>query len=264
MIRLAQNLSGTNIHLGLILNPEHGELKNNRAAVLQIYDDMTAENPRVLPAWIVNSGTVFQDAMDLAGLCPEAGVIFIHKAEADHTVVSQLLALPGFHLFQSGCVGSQYIASFSSKPCGLLEDGFQSQQRNSDYPVQSFFSDQFYQHKQQGFSGFGDYTITGDNYSESGGSPFAIAIHITEAQSSSIICNHFVSQSNATRADQAGKFKEAVKALAVYSQNNPGAIDFSAGCQQFLTHYANGHYPSLGKIKEHSMQHHLELMCRLV
>ena len=65
-------------------------------------------------------------------------------------------------------------------------------------------------------SGFGDFLIVGDEYSESGGPAYTIAIHLTYIdfdQDEAMHVRHFLSDRQDTPKDPGGKFSEALTKL---------------------------------------------------
>jgi hypothetical protein len=100
--------------------------------------------------------------------------------------------------------------------------------------------------------------VVGDDYSESGFAPYAVAIHITyfdEHKNLRII--HFVSDSNDDVRDPGGKFYKAVSKLYKWQKGkNIGTF----GIKEFIKHYEEGTYPGLGTVKKLSIMHHIELV----
>jgi hypothetical protein len=150
--------------------------------------------------------------------------------------------------------------------CGkvLFEDKFNKQERNADYLKvgDEFFSDDHLFYKEEGFEGFGDYSIIGNEYNDAGFAPRAVAIHIVYFDKDNIlrIC-HFVSDSNIDISDVAGKFHEAVVKLQNW-YNNGQSRQLTSALQSLLNHAIDGTYPGLPTIKKLSIMHHLELIGR--
>lgn len=143
----------------------------------------------------------------------------------------------------------------------LFEDRFEKCDRNSDYQKNDdeFFSEDILFYKDEGFLGFGDYSVIGKDYLESGFAPYAVAIHIIYfAEDNSLRVHHFVSDSNDDIQNPAMKFYEAVRKLAKWIEKND--IKPTMGLQAFLEHYKNQTYPGLGSVKKLSLMHHLELV----
>jgi hypothetical protein len=144
----------------------------------------------------------------------------------------------------------------------LFEDRFPKKNRNVEYMYpddEPFSSDHLY-FIQDGYLGFSDYSVVGDDYYETGFAPYAIAIHIVYfAHDSTLRVRHFVSDTNDDITDPAGKFAEALEKLIKWNQIQ--GLD-TYGIQFFEDLYRNGSYPGLGMVKKLSIMHHLELMSR--
>ncbi|MEH7072061.1 sce7725 family protein, partial [Priestia megaterium] len=142
----------------------------------------------------------------------------------------------------------------------LIADRFKKQVRNADYcgiEDEAFSEDHLY-YKEDGFIGFSDYSIVGEDYFESGFAPYAVAIHIVFFdENNALRIKHFVSDSNEDFNDPAGKFYEALTKLAAWQEReNMNTL----GMKEFMKHYQNGTYPGLGTVKKLSLMHHIELV----
>lgn len=145
----------------------------------------------------------------------------------------------------------------------LLDDKFEKQDRNADYQetTDEFFSDDHLYYKDDGFIGFSDYSVVGNEYLEAGFAPYAVAIHIVYfATDKKLRVKHFVSDSNEDITNPALKYYEAVSKLAVWYSAEPHPVEVTLGLQTFLQHYEQQTYPGLGTVKKLSLMHHLELM----
>jgi hypothetical protein len=147
----------------------------------------------------------------------------------------------------------------------LLDDKFIKQSKNADYQKETdeFFSDDHLFYKEDGFEGFSDYSVVGDEYLEAGFAPYAVAIHIVYfGPDKRLKVKHFVSNSNEDITNPAHKFYEAVKKLANWYSLKPHPVEQTLGLQTFLQHYEQQTYPGLGTVKKLSLMHHLELIGR--
>lgn len=145
----------------------------------------------------------------------------------------------------------------------LLDDKFAKKSRNSDYQHvdNEFFSDDHLYYKEDGFMGFSDYSVVGNEYLEAGFAPYAVAIHIVYfASDNSLRVKHFVSDSNEDITNPALKFYEAVSKLAAWYYSDPHPVVLTAGLKAFLQHHEQQSYPGLGTVKKLSLMHHLELI----
>ena len=144
----------------------------------------------------------------------------------------------------------------------LFDDKFNKQVKNADYDIapDEFFSDDHLYYESEGYSGFGDYSVIGNTFDESGFAPYAVAIHIVYFDNEGILrIHHFVSDSNFGIEDVAGKYYEAVTKLVDWFDSGHVSQKTNA-LSTFLSHYENGYYPGLPTIKKLSIMHHLELM----
>lgn len=145
----------------------------------------------------------------------------------------------------------------------LLDDKFEKQDRNADYQEteDEFFSDDHLYYTEDGFIGFSDYSVVGNEYLEAGFAPYAVAIHIVYfAEDKTLRVRHFVSDSNEDITNPAMKFYEAVSKLAAWYNADPHPVEMTLGLQTFLQYYEQQSYPGLGTVKKLSLMHHLELM----
>ena len=144
----------------------------------------------------------------------------------------------------------------------LIADRFNAvkKERNSDYADKpdEFFSDDQVFYTEDGYIGFSDFSIVGQDYQETGFAPYAVAIHIVYFDDSkNLRIHHFVSDSNDDINDPANKFYEAVTKLVKWNEEKE--LD-TIGLKKFEELYHTGAYPGLGVVKKLSIMHHLELV----
>lgn len=144
----------------------------------------------------------------------------------------------------------------------LLEDRFPKKTRNVDYlnPEDEHFSSDHLYYLQDDYLGFSDYSVVGDEYTETGFAPYAVAIHIVYfADDRTLRVRHFVSDTNDDITDPAGKFAEALEKLVAWNKEHQL---HTYGIHTFEKMYRERSYPGLGTVKKLSIMHHLELMSR--
>lgn len=140
-----------------------------------------------------------------------------------------------------------------------LADNFNKQDKNADYKNnydELYTRDHLY-YEDDGYVGFSDFSIVGNEYSESGFAPYAVAIHIVYLEKETMRIAHFVSDSNEDYSDTTGKFKEALKKLVAWNKDHH--LETYA-MQEFQRLYKEEIYPGLGTIKKLSIMHHIELV----
>ena len=142
----------------------------------------------------------------------------------------------------------------------ICEDHFPKQTRNIDYINKNdeFFSADHLYYNSDGYNGFSDYSVIGEEYNETGFAPYAVAIHIVYFDNNkNLRIAHFVSDSNDDISDPARKFSEAAAKLVEWNKTKQLK---TKGIQALEETYENSTYPGLGVIKKYSIMHHLELM----
>lgn len=193
-------------------------------------------------------------------------VALIHAGFAHGKTLAEWAATKNIFasIFLDGLAGGKlYQKKFSSHPHRVLvRDGFR-RRRNRDYPDDEFFSDLHITYDMEGVNGFGDYSIVGDEYIEGGGPAYAVAIHLTYIDSERddvMYVKHFVSDSQETIADPAGKFAEALRKLIAEVSRPESKIYESSAIMELRELNRARHYPGLGYVKKLSMKHHIETL----
>jgi hypothetical protein len=145
----------------------------------------------------------------------------------------------------------------------ILDDVFITQQKNADYTkqVDELFTDIHLIYKDEHYIGFSDYLTIGEQFTDGGFLPFAVAIHLTYDAGESIRIRHFVSDSNDDYHDTPGKFLEALNKLVEFTSSLKYKTKAVKTFEEF---HKKGHYPGLGTIKKLSMLNHLELITHLL
>ena len=144
----------------------------------------------------------------------------------------------------------------------LFGDKFSKKIRNADYAKKDdeLFSVDHLYFAAEGYSGFSDYSVIGNDYVESGFAPYAVAIHIVYFDDlKKLRIRHFVSDSNDDIENPAGKYYEALSKLVAWydKETNPPK---TFGVETFLDHYQKQTYPGLGTVKKLALMHHIELV----
>jgi hypothetical protein len=164
------------------------------------------------------------------------------------------------NVFIDGLSGKLYQRNFVGSKRVLIRDGF-IVQRNADYPSNEHFSDLHATFRDEGMDGFGDFLIVGDEYSETGGPAHAVAIHLTYLnKDEDMYIYHFVSDTNGSPLDPAGKFLEALDKMIRKASDENSMIFKSPAFIEYENLYKIQHYPGLGLVKKLSMLHHMELI----
>lgn len=169
-----------------------------------------------------------------------------------------------YNVVNLSLTGRRYFRNFDKPTLIEFDDYFNAQTKNADYlnVDESNFSEEHIYYKEEGFEGFADYLSIGEEYSETGFLPYAVAIHLSYAdEQNRIKIKHFVSDSNDDQSDVAGKFEEALNKLIAWC--NATGYD-SIAIPEFRRYYENGHFPGLGTLKKLSLMNHIDLVLKLI
>ncbi len=189
-------------------------------------------------------------------------VAFIHMGSANQPdKLSALQHKAGnaeFQIFLGGKSSGDYRATFANGNEVILEDGFERQARNQDYPPKDFFSDRFKTFKRDGFYGFGDFLIVGNAFTKGGGA-LAVTIHLTNREDGGIVVRHFISDRVTLRnVDTAGKFFEALTKAVAFMKTRQFWRE--TGASHEFQAMVNSDFKGLGHVKKVSMKHHIEVL----
>ena len=215
-------------------------------------------SPSILPTFLMNNSTeevikVFEDRVaiqsDIITILDKRDFLDVYKTQFATTA-------PKFTLFPDEREFRRIVKNGKV----MFRDNFNKQIKNADYPDDEFYTEDHKFFKDEGYLGFGDYSIIGSEYSEKGFAPYAVAIHIVYLSDDDILrIHHFKSDSNDDTSDVAGKFSEAVTKLADWYQSDQQKQSTTA-LQTLLSYAATGYYPGLPTIKKLSIMHQLELI----
>lgn len=243
-----------NLPVALVVNPSVGDLINDSQVVNELLQKYTS----VIPALLIN-----KSAKDEMGKLNNKGIgvekVLAVLNDSDWLKTYQILfqKTPKYTL----CPYDRRIRRENIENSVLFENKFNKKNRNADYPEDEAFSSDHIDYLEDNYIGFGDYSIIGSDYIESGFAPYAVAIHIVYfAEDNSLRIRHFVSDSNDDISDVAGKFYEAVSKLYEWYTTEKQERQLTTGLQTLLNHYDNKTYPGLPTLKKLSIMHHLELM----
>lgn len=153
---------------------------------------------------------------------------------------------------------SDFRRNIRNKRRVLLADNFIKKSKNADYNGDEFYTRDHLFYSDDGYVGFADYSVVGNDYTESGFAPYAVAIHIVYLDTDKTMrIHHFVSDSNDDYSDTTGKFSEALEKLIKWNQEKQLS---TYAMQEFKRLYNEQSYPGLGTVKKLSIMHHLELV----
>lgn len=262
--RTLEALVEQNVRFVLIVNPQCGELCDIAPDCIDdVVNDILLGYSNFSLGYIVNQDISLQD---IASFCKGA----LHPITIVHSGYQRgrelAVALNGQervteHIFIEEYCSKLYRKHFKEKNRVLIRDGF-IKRTNREHPEVEHFSDLHITYQDESVVGFGDFLIVGDDYTESGGPAYAVAIHLTYIdadEDDDMFVKHYLSDRTDTPVDPAGKFLEALQKLVADVEKN-SKIYRSEAVKEYVKCHDREHYPGLGYVKKLSMQHHIELM----
>lgn len=249
----------------VIVNPRHGDHRENGESIAAFLEQEYSGNDGVLAGLLLRSVSTSDEARALLNDYRGRSEAIIHAGFTDARVLADALGDrmgSVCNVFMEDQANMLYRRHFGESTRVLIRDGFE-QKRNADYDRVDPFSDLHVTYRELGMQGYGDFLTVGDHYSEGGGPAYAVAIHLTfidPDKDDAMFVYHFVSDSNDTPTDPAGKFAQALtKLVQTLDAGNSKLLETSA-IEEFRRLHERGHFPGLGYIKKLSIKHHLETL----
>lgn len=251
----------------LIVNPSIGDHARNPAAITQLVAENYQEEDQLIIGLLLDEEADLDDIRELCVLYSDYQVAIIHYGFSDGGVLADVVAaFPNINssiFIDERSGGRLYRRHFRQHESRVLvRDGFE-RRRNRDHPDTEFFSDLHITYPDENMTGFGDFLIVGDDYSEGGGPAYTVAIHISyidDERDDVMDVHHFKSDSQESPQNPAGKFAEALRKLIRELESDDCKISDTTAIQELRDLHARGHYPGLGYVKKLSMIHHIETL----
>lgn len=249
----------------VIVNPLHGDHSEDGDSISALLKDSFSEGGHIKAGILLRDGMSTDVAMEFFEAHKNNSPTFIHAGFTEPKALAETLGskLPETkHVFSEKHCGKLYRKHFHESERILLRDGFH-RRKNADYPLLEEFSDLHITYSEENVTGFGDFLIVGDDFSEGGGPAYAVAIHLTfidPDKDDVMYVYHFISTTNHTPTDPAGKFSQAVKKLIEKIDSGNSNIFESSAIKEFRELHIKEHFPGLGVVKKLSMKHHIETL----
>jgi hypothetical protein len=246
-----------------ICNPLHGDLAGQLEQLFTgVIREVLMEYDNWTPALQVQRETHSGEISEFLDRYEQFEVAVVYNGLPASTKAQPLLSDEGIvhHIFLDHRVDAEYISSIAESKRVMISDPFHRQARNSDYPEREFFTDMNTLTGNPRRLDFGDFSIVGDHYADTGGPAYAVALHHVHFQAGPgpLDISHFVSDKIQTPADTPGKIIEAlarlVDALDDLQPNNTQA------CTEYREMAAAEVSRGLGYMKRLAIKHHLEVM----
>lgn len=268
--RALDSISEANGRAILIANPEYGDHATDPAAIAKLLEELGPSRPEVAVGILLGPEWNAQHLKSLCTTYAGRDLALIHAGATDPkgivaAIAETDVALVGCHqIFIESYCTTLYRRHFQGQRRVLVGDGFERRPNRSHPDVESF-SDLHVTFTEQQMNGFGDFLVVGDEYSETGGPAYAVAIHLTYIDADmddEMYIHHFKSDRSDTPSDPAGKFLEALHKLVANVTAPATKVLHTAAVTEFLQLSKTKHFPGLGYIKKLSMAHHIETLAR--
>ena len=249
----------------VIVNPHHGGYSRDGQSISTLLQKEFLKRREIAAGILLKESMTAEEAIACCREHRDHDMALIHAGFTDAKGLADRLGdLAGEmrHVFLEPYCGKLYRKHFAGARRILIRDGFE-RRRNRDHPPVELFSDLHVTFPEEGMNGFGDFLIVGDDFSESGGPAYAVAIHLTfidPSKDDAMYVYHFVSERQDTPTDPAGKFGEALGALMSKLRERDHHILETQAVAEFRDLHRRGHFPGLGYVKKLSMKHHIETL----
>ncbi len=246
-----------------VCNPSHGEFAAYPERLFtQLISKGLMEYDNWTPAFQVNRDSSRQKLSAFLKRYNERNVAIIYQGLPSSAQARELLSDERIvhHIFREGRAGADYIGRIADSKKVMLSDPFKRQARNADYPDREFFTDKNTLTGNPDRLDFGDFSIVGDHYADTGGPAYAVTIHHIHFQNESgpLDISHFISDRTDSIVDTPGKTMEALRKLVVaLDELNPNNTE---ACNEYRAMDDAQISKGLGYMKRLAIKQHLELM----
>ena len=219
----------------VIVNPHHGDLADSGPVLSDLLKNKYLNLPGISAGILLKQSMSTSEALKCYRDHKSQSPVLVHAGFGEARNLAEKLdkqSKEQCHVFLKNYCGKLYQKHFSGTHRILIRDGFE-RKRNRDYEPLEHFSDNHATFGDEGMDGFGDFLIVGDDYSETGGPAYAVAIHLTfidPDKDDSMWIYHFVSERQDTPTDPAGKFAEALeKMMRLLDRRNSKILENKCG-----------------------------------
>lgn len=263
-----QTICGADGRAIVIVNPYYGDHQEDGASITNLLQTRYNGNDAISAGILLLSDMTLAQATATYEAHKDHNPTFVHAGFTSQKALAEYLGgdLPASqHVFIERHANTLYRKHFNGGTRILVHDGFK-RLKNAEYakiPFEEFSELHLTYRSDLNMTGFGDFLIVGDSYSDSGGPAYAVAIHLTfidPDKDDVMYIYHFVSTTNDTPTDPAGKFAQALKKLIDKLDTGDSKLLETDAIKEFRDLHAKGHFPGLGYVKKLSMKHHIETL----
>ena len=255
----------------VIVNPYHGDHQDDGANITELLQKDFKEQTGISAGILLRSGITVDDVITCYRQHVDHHPVLIHAGFTEAKALAAALTdlqsplASRTNVFVADHANTLYRKHFEGSNRILIQDGFE-RRKNAEFakiPVEEFSELHLTFKSDLGMSGFGDFLTVGDVYSDGGGPAYAVAIHLTFINPNAddvMYIYHFVSTTNDTPTDPAGKFAQALEKLIQKLDSKTSHILETEAIKEFRGFHTKGHFPGLGYVKKLSMKHHIETL----
>lgn len=248
----------------IIINPVLHELASKEAgeAFRKETQKLFEEFPSLVPTYRIKSSTTRTHCSNFLKLYKAESLALLYSGPGLTDADMQSLgseARVGFHVVVNDKITASQLAQIPKSKRVFVRDNFNKLTRNADYGKPELFSDAHKTFPASGL-GFGDFTVVGSVFTDSGSTPAAVASHAAfkHPKTGDVWLEHFVSDDTERDVGDVGlKFLQASRKLVNAAKKRPSEFGWNPGLQAFSDHVAASTYPGLPKNKEHQIVHHV-------
>jgi hypothetical protein len=252
----------------VIVNPYHGDHQEDGTGITNLLQTGYIGNHAISAGILLRGNMTLAQATAAYKAHEGHNPTFVHAGFTSQKALAEYLGgelQASQHVFVEEHANTLYRKHFDGSNRILVRDGFK-RLKNSEYakvPFEEFSELHLTYNSDLNMDGFGDFLMVGDSYSEGGGPAYAVAIHLTfidPDKDDVMYIYHFVSTTNDTPTDPAGKFAQALKKLVDKLDTGNSKLLETDSIKEFRDLQAKGHFPGLGYVKKLSMKHHIETL----
>lgn len=251
------------MQFGLIVNPSYGKFAGKETELhKQLIQPLVGDYDNYFPILQIDRNTHPAQVDWFKRSFPQDWKGVIYRSEPEAKKVLEWAMTDGriyHHVFLDGRVSIDFMKQVPPARRVIIRDNFNKLERNKDYEPVEHFTDMNTAVGNPEGTGWGDYSIVGNKYSEKGGAAYAVAIHhVHQSQKGDHLdVSHAISDRQDTDEDTPGKVIEAVNNL-ISRIDNLYPNDTSA-CREYQKMSRTGVSRGLGYLKRLSIRHHLEI-----
>lgn len=255
----------------ILINPDLHQLAEKDAATIFRKETLGlfVDHPSLVASYRIKSSTTMANCQAFLKLYKGDSLALIYSSPGLSDADIQALAAEPrvkFHVVVNEKITATQLAKLPKAKRVFIRDNFNKLSRNADYGAPELFTDKHKTYTGSGL-GFGDFTVVGNVFQDSGSTPAAVASHAVfkHPTTGDVWLQHFVSDDiERDVGDVASKFLQSSRKLVAAAKKRPAEFGWNPGLEAFAGHVKASTYPGLGKNKEHQIVHHISAHIDLI